>query len=60
LLLAPPFWFVVQFVPEGVGAGADVVGTGAGGVLGDGLDDEDGLGSALVDVPGDGAEDARG
>ena len=61
LLLAPPFWFVVQFVPVGVGAGADVV--GAGGVLGDGLaepDEADGLGRALVDVLGDGADGERG
>ena len=58
LLLAPPFWFVVQFVPVGAGgAGDDSVGAGAGGVLGDG---EDGLGGGLVDVLGDGEEATRG
>jgi hypothetical protein len=62
LLLAPPFWFVVQFVPVGAGAaGDDAVGAGAGGVLGAGLDDgADGLGPGLVDVPGDAEEDTRG
>jgi len=62
LLLAPPFWFVVQFVWP-VGAGEDAVGAGANGALGDGLDDDDGLGSGLDELGeelSDGVEDGLG
>jgi hypothetical protein len=59
LLLAPPFWFVVQFVcPRG--AVEDGAGAGAGGPLGAGRDDAEGPGSVLGDVLGISAEDARG
>jgi hypothetical protein len=64
LLLAPPFWFVVQFVCP-VGAGEDAVGAGVGGALGAGLGgapgaglDDDGMGSELGDELDDGVEDA--
>jgi hypothetical protein len=61
--LAPPFWFVVQFVWP-VGAGEDAVGAGVGGALGGGLDDDDGLGSGLDEELGeelgDGVEDGPG
>ncbi len=52
VLLAPPFWFVVQFVmPDGgvLGAGEDATGTGTGGELGAGLEDGNGLGCVLGD-----------
>jgi hypothetical protein len=60
LLLAPPFWFVVQFLPVGAGVGeeVDVMGAGAGGALAD--DDEDGWGSGLGDELSDGVADAAG
>jgi hypothetical protein len=66
LLLAPPFWFVVQFVwPVGVvGGGEDAGGAVVGGALGAGLDDDDGLGSGLDDDVGeelgDGVADGPG
>jgi hypothetical protein len=64
--LAPPFWFVVQFVLP-VSVGEDAVGAGVGGALGDGLDGDDGdedgdedggIGGGLGDELGDGVEDA--
>jgi hypothetical protein len=59
LSLAPPFWFVVQFVWP-AGGGEDAVGAGVGGALGDGLGDDDGLGSGLDEELGDGVEDGPG
>jgi hypothetical protein len=68
LLLAPPFWFVVQFVwPVGAG-GEETVGAGVGGALCDGLEEADGLGGGvdgeldgeLGKELGDGVEDGAG
>jgi hypothetical protein len=63
VLLAPPFWFVVQFVmPVGgvLGAEEDATGTGAGGELGAGLEDGNGLGCVLGDELGAGLDGVRG